>query len=99
MAGVVGKAVQDEVRSFGTMDDQRGFVVAQRRQLREGALHRRRVTWRLDVFHAPIGVKLLHVFVERTKEKKGSEKKRASWESQSRRRRVSSRAGWFCGSE
>ena len=65
------------------MDDQRVSIIAERREIGKGTLHRRRVTWRFDVFHAPVGVKLLHVVREiRGRPGKGAEQKPAVSESQ-----------------
>ena len=61
VAGVVGKAVEDEVGERRAVDDDREAVVAEGRQLRERALHLGREARGLDVGHAPIGMELLHV--------------------------------------
>jgi hypothetical protein len=60
VSGVVGKPVENQVGQFGAMDDQRGAVIAERGQVRKRTFQRGRIARRLDVFHAPIGVKLLH---------------------------------------
>lgn len=60
MAGVVGEPVQDEVGLARTMHDKRGTVVTEGRQFRERPSHLRRILWRLDVFHAPVGMQVLH---------------------------------------
>ena len=77
VAGIVGKAVEHEIGVRGAVHNECGAVVAERGQFGERALHSRRISWRLDVFHAPVGVKLLHV---RRAEENGS-----GGQSQSRR--------------
>ena len=59
VAGVVGKAVEHEVRVRAPVDDERRAVVPQGGQIGEGTL-RFRIARRLDVFHAPVSVQLLH---------------------------------------
>lgn len=61
VAGVVGKTVQYQIRHRATVNNERGAIIAEGRQLREGALHRGRISRRFDVFHAPVRVELLHV--------------------------------------
>ena len=59
VAGVVRETIEHQIRQRGPVHDQCGAVVSQRGQFSEGALHVGK-TRRLDVFHAPVGVKLLH---------------------------------------
>ena len=60
VAGIVGKAVEDQVGELCAVDDHCRLVVTHPGQVRERSLHRCRIARRLNVIHAPIGVKLLH---------------------------------------
>src|SRR5688572_18179640 len=63
MPGVIGVTVQDQVGQRTTMDNQRLGIVPKLGQFGEriGTL---RQTGSLDVFHAPIGVQVVHVWAD-----------------------------------
>ena len=61
VAGVVGKAIENEVGERGAVNNESGAVVAQRRQLGKRALEGGGIARRLDVFHAPVRMELLRV--------------------------------------
>ena len=77
VTGVVGKAVEDQVGQRAAVDDERGSVVAESGEIREGALHRGWVARRFNVVHAPVRMKLLHV----RETKSGEGKRRAAGKS------------------
>lgn len=70
VAGVIGEAIEDQVGQRAAVDNERGAVVTEGGQFREGAFHRGRITRRFDVVHAPVGVKLLHVWWAKRNEAK-----------------------------
>lgn len=60
VAWIVRKPIEEEIGQRGPVNDERRSVVAQRGEFRKRALHRCRITRSLDIFHPPMGVKLLH---------------------------------------
>jgi hypothetical protein len=61
VAGIVGKAVENEVGKRRSVDNEGGAIVTEGGQLGERALEVYGIARRLDVFHAPIRVELLWI--------------------------------------
>src|SRR5688572_3506098 len=79
VAGIVRKSIQQQVTQAGAVHNQSSAIITQSRQFGKRSFHRRRIARRLDVFHAPVGVKLLHMMrkPDASREKSGGAKPRA----------------------
>jgi len=59
MAGIIGKAVEHQIRETGAMENEGGAIVPLGREFGEEPAVVRRFR-RFDIGHPPIGMKLLH---------------------------------------
>jgi hypothetical protein len=61
VAGIVGKAVENEVGKWGPVDDEGSAVIAKDGQFGERSLEGGGIARCFDVFHAPVRVELLRI--------------------------------------